>query len=375
MVGAEGMSLYKVACTLRQERVPTPTGKGLWAGTFIRKIIQHDVYKPHTVREIAQVVQSEVAARLDSEKRYGLWWFNRHRVTSSQAKKVGPEGIEYRRKTRNTRKPESEWIAVPVPDAGIPLQLVEAARAAIKNASQVSRNGHRIWELSGGVGRCGLCGAPLATHAVTKPGKMGYFYYRCGKRARFGSDVCPLPSSYVAGQVEAQVWDFVRELLKDPERLRVGLEEHIRTQQEATRRGDPEKEMNAWLDKLSELDQERRSYQRLAARGHMTDKELDEAMRELEESRRTIKSELEALEGRSRIFEDLERGRDAILESYARMLREELDVLSAEDRNRIYKMLRLEVILHPDRPISITGAFATNPDVVNAGTAPSCYPP
>ena len=165
------------------------------------------------------------------------------------------------------------------------------------------------------------------------------------------------------------------ELLKDPERLRAGLEEHIRAQQEVMRRGDPEKEMNAWLDKLSELDQERRGYQRLAARGHMTDEELDEAMRELEESRRTIKSELEALEGRSRIFEDLERGRDAILESYARMVREELDVLSAEDRNRIYKMLRLEVILHPDRPISITGAFATNPDVVNAGTAPSCYPP
>ena len=47
MVGVEGMSLYKVACTLRQERVPTPTGKGLWAGTFIRKIVQHDVHKPH----------------------------------------------------------------------------------------------------------------------------------------------------------------------------------------------------------------------------------------------------------------------------------------------------------------------------------------
>jgi hypothetical protein len=73
MVGTEGMSLYKVACTLRQERVPTLTGKGLWAGTFIRKIIKHDVYKPHTLEEIAQVVQPEVAARLDSEKRYGLW--------------------------------------------------------------------------------------------------------------------------------------------------------------------------------------------------------------------------------------------------------------------------------------------------------------
>ena len=94
------------------------------------------------------------------------------------------------------------------------------------------------------------------------------------------------------------------ELLKDPERLRVGLEEHIRTQRETTRNGDPEKEMNVWLDKLSGLDQERRGYQRLAARGHMTDEELDEVMRELEESCRTIKRELE---GRSKLIEDLER--------------------------------------------------------------------
>ncbi len=48
MVGVEGKTLYKVACTLRQERIPTPTGNGLWSGTFIRKIIKHDVYKPHT---------------------------------------------------------------------------------------------------------------------------------------------------------------------------------------------------------------------------------------------------------------------------------------------------------------------------------------
>ena len=119
----------------------------------------------------------------------------------------------------------------------------------------------------------------------------------------------------------------------------------------------------------------RRGYQRLAVRGHMTNEELDEAMRELEESRRTIKGELEALEGRSKVIEDLEGGRDATLESYARMVREELDALPAENRNRIYKMLRLEVTLHPDRPTRITGAFAANPEVCDSGTAPPCRLP
>lgn len=210
----------------------------------------------------------------------------------------------------------------------------------------------------------------MATHTVTKPTtNMRYFYYRCGKRAKFGSDGCPYPSNYGAHQVEAQVWGFVCELLKDPESLRVGLEEHIRTEREAMQYRDPDKEMNVWLDKLSQLDQERRGYQRLAARGHMTDEELDEAMGELEESRRAVKRELDALEGRRKVIDDLEKDCDAILESYAGIVREELDALGPEDRHRIYKMLRLRVTLHPDRPMMVTGAFVGDLEVGELVTA------
>ena len=161
-------------------------------------------------------------------------------------------------------------------------------------------------------------------------------------------------------------------LLNDPERLRVGLEEHLIAEREAMRYGEPEKEINARLDKLSELEQERRGYQRLAARGHMTDEELDEAMGELEESRRTMQRELEALEGRRKAMEDLERDSDAILESYATMVREELDALLPEDRHKIYKMLRLTATLYPDRPIMVTRAFVGGLRVGESETAPFC---
>jgi hypothetical protein len=43
-------------------------------------------------------------------------------------------------------------------------------------------------------------------------------------------------------------------------------------------RGDPECEAKAWLDKLPETDRERRGYQRLAAKGLVSDEELDEAL-------------------------------------------------------------------------------------------------
>jgi hypothetical protein len=42
-----------------------------------------------------------------------------------------------------------------------------------------------------------------------------------------------------------------------------------------------------WLEKLTEVDQERRAYQRLAAKGRMTDHGLDEELAELAETRRS----------------------------------------------------------------------------------------
>jgi len=48
--------------------------------------------------------------------------------------------------------------------------------------------------------------------------------------------------------------------------------------------GDPKRQAKAWLDKLAEAEAEteRRDYLRLAARGSITDRELDEALAELE---------------------------------------------------------------------------------------------
>jgi hypothetical protein len=62
----------------------------------------------------------EVAARLDPEKRYGLWWFNRRGVKVQQVSEPGPDGRRYRKTYRWHHKPKEEWVAVPVPDSGIP---------------------------------------------------------------------------------------------------------------------------------------------------------------------------------------------------------------------------------------------------------------
>jgi hypothetical protein len=106
---------------------------------------------------------------------------------------------------------------------------------------------------------------------------------------------------------------------------------------------DPDQEAASWLEKLSEVEQERRGYLRFAAKGHMTDEELNEALAELEEIRMMVEDELEIIRGQKENLEELERDRDALLESYAEMTPEALDALTPEERRQVYGMLRLRV--------------------------------
>ena len=67
--------------TLEHEGVPTPTGKRDWGKFYIRSVILDDVYRPLSFDEVNELVLPEVAAKLDPDKRYGIWWFNRERAT------------------------------------------------------------------------------------------------------------------------------------------------------------------------------------------------------------------------------------------------------------------------------------------------------
>ena len=109
-------------------------------------------------------------------------------------------------------------------------------------------------ELSGGITKCGECGCNMMIHSVAAPRVKGCrFYYRCRKRNLEGAEGCGHRKCHRADEVEPLVWEFVSTLLKDPERLRTGLERLIE-QERSVMRGDPEREAKAWLQKLSEID-------------------------------------------------------------------------------------------------------------------------
>ena len=57
-------------------------------------------------------------------------------------------------------------------------------------------------------------------------------------------------------------------------------------------------------------------------------------------------------------MEELERDRDALLELYAGAVPEALDQLDEVERNRIYRMLRLEITPRPDGILDVRGILS-----------------
>jgi site-specific DNA recombinase len=371
MVGVQGLPIRTVKRVFECEEIPTPNGGQWWSAKTIRDIILDDCYRPHTFEEVRELVGQDVAATLNPEGNYGISWYGRRRTSVKQIVELGPEGKRYRRQRGATEKPRGQWIAVPVPDSGIPRELVDAARDAITDNRKPSSAGSRFWELSGGILVCGNCGRRMTTcrRRRDRTATKYYYHYRCPKRQVEGPDACSHKKNYRAGEIEGTVWRAVSDLMKDPEQLRADLERMIESERRGMR-SDPQKEAEMWSEKLSEADRKRSGFQDMAAGGLITFEELRAKLAELGEIRETAERELTTLKHRQRHLEELEQDKDKVLETFARMAPEVLDALTPEERHRFYKMLRLRVTAAPDGSLEISGAFGENVGVCNKEPTP-----
>src|SRR5829696_97975 len=316
MAGVEGRPVYAIKRALDADGVPTPTGKkSSWDAQLIRRYLLSDLYKPHTVEEVQQIVSPEVAATLNSGKCYGVWWWGRSRVQRRQVSEPAPngDGRRYRYRYKTTERPKEEWTAVPVPDAGIPRGWVDASRDRVGKNRRTSKAAKRKWELSGVV------------------------------------------EHHRAEELEARVWETISALLKEPQRLRTGLDAMIEREREFAH-GDPEAEMKLWLDNLAEVDQKRARHQEMAADDLISFEELRARIAELDEIRITADQELRTLRGCQEQIRQLEQDKEALLEDYASLVPEALDELNAAERSRVYAMLRVEARVAPEGSLEVSGA-------------------
>lgn len=272
------------------------------------------------------IVSPEVAQRLDPEKSYGVLWYNRRRAQVRDIVVRAGEGPKKR--TRITPKPREEWIGVPVPDAGIPRDVVDAARTMLENNTATSAASGRLWELSGGIVRCSACGRRMDMQSRKKRnGKEGrYYYYRCAKRRSEGPDACPNHRHWRAERLEGQVFEAVRDLLVDPERMKRGLAELV-AREKRSAGGDPRREERRWLEAVAEGDAKRARLQHAYAEGAMTLEDLKARTAEIVDACRLARDELANARARSERLRALASDAEALVSLYSEMVPESLETI------------------------------------------------
>lgn len=367
MVGVEGTSLYAVRKALQEAGIPSPGGAKLWRQGYLREAIQDDIYRPHTSEELESIVSPQVLATLDPDRRYGVLYYDRRRQSRKKvaARNPGRYGKPYRYAYKTLEKPREEWVPIPVPDSGIPREWVDRARAAIEHNRRPSSAGLRFWELSGGILRCASCERAMQSTSIPSTTGKVHHYYRCPRRVRDGKAGCENGKNPRADHAEPLVWEMVSGLLKDPERLRIGLEAMIE-RKSGLLRGNPEREAAAWIKQLEELMRKRAAYQDQQATGLMTLDELAARLSELEDARVTVEWELTKLRGPQEEVEALKDDANTLLASYERAAPEDLDALDPEERHHVYRLMRLAVRFHPDGSLEATGDVPLDVSTLNS---------
>jgi site-specific DNA recombinase len=174
MVGEEGMTLYAVRKSLTAAGILSPSGKKLWHQGYLRTMILDDIYRPHTFEEVRELVSPAVAATLDPYSSYGVCYYDKRRQSRTAARKADKANGRYRYAYATSYRPRESWLAVPLPDSGIPRGWVDRAREAIKDnrrpplracASGSSRQACCAAPPAGG--RCRLLPSPQAPAGCT----------------------------------------------------------------------------------------------------------------------------------------------------------------------------------------------------------------
>jgi len=119
--------------------------------------------------------------------------------------------------------------------------------------------------------------------------------------------------------------------------------------------GDPAMEAAALGKRLREIMARRSRYQEMAAAGLIEFDELRERLAGIEDERQDTERALEATRHRAEHLERLEQNRSVLLEEYTGTVPEVLDTLPAEERHRVYKIIRLRAVLSPSGDLEMSG--------------------
>ncbi|MBX3055828.1 MAG: recombinase family protein [Anaerolineae bacterium] len=339
----EGLTIYAIIRRLSDMKIPSPADRGNFPHA-------------HKKRGIGEWSRGGVANILNKETYAGTWHYGKQNSNTGE------------------RNPKEHHIAVTVP-AIISRETWDIAQARkVQNKANAKRNTQYEYMVRGML-RCGQCGATVGIRA--SPLKSGVLlYYRC--EASFGTKrYCHKCSmrDFRADRVDAVVWQWLRDLLKDPETIRAKAEAYRAQRAEATR---PLRDSLAVIDHLlAERQQELKRAVDAYLKGGLLGKVLQEQAKQLEAAINSLESD------RAELVQQIEA--DTLtdeqiytLEHLAGLIGEGLGLADANftERRYIVETLRFKgKLLLIDGQKYIDASCYLGEDVLNVSTVTKNYGP
>ncbi len=317
----EGMTVRQILKRLNEGSWSPRSGGARWSASVVHRILSDPVYA-------------------------GTAYANRYRyVPPEKPRGRGPRSGE---NTRRQLRPEEEWIPIPV----LPIIDEETQRLAQaqleRNARLSFRNNKKRSYLLRCLLSCESCG--LAMYGVTykaterQPERR---YYQCGGKDPILSareHKCPQRPAK-AEELETAVWNHVKELMNDPERLLAQFESFVRSAPEGEEKEHTEqKKFEAHMKRLS------REENRLvdAYQAEVIDLgELKERREKIEERRRALAKQHGQ---RAQIREQMARAREVLedLNAFCERISSRLKEATFEEKQAILQLLIERIIVGED---------------------------
>ncbi|XXX81493.1 recombinase family protein [Sorangium sp. So ce134] len=192
------MPLRTIARRLNTQQIPTSKG-GCWRASRVHELLRNPAYMGQAAYGKSESVESRPLRPRRSKPRVARGDARTHR-----------------------RRPADQWISIPVPPI-VPAEVFAAAREQMMRNRQLSQRharGQRY--LLQGLVVCARCGYAFCGRSASKPSSSVIYRYYCCSSAQAARDgtarACNNPSIR-ADVLDAQVWDSVRQVLQDPERI------------------------------------------------------------------------------------------------------------------------------------------------------------
>lgn len=378
---AAGTSAGEMIRELDADGIPNPTGLPRWNKRSVVHFLRGPLYEPRTVEEMVLegLVPGDLLEKLDPERVYGLWIWNRRGTTTHKEW----DGERYVKRYSSRENPREQWLSVPVDitDAGLDRGRIERARERARDRYRKPSNAAgRFWQLRG-IARCGECGAVLSPQTVSRTradgSKPKNFYYQCRRRFNTGPKDCDHTRSYPAAGMEELIWEAAQGLLRHPERLQRAYEEEIERKKRALLH-DPEKETRTLTEQLEKLERRESGYYDLAADGLMSRDALRGKLAEVERQRKELEDGLRSVRNQAHGIEELRRAMLTVFGRFEELRSGELRYLDPEGRRKLYGSLDLRAEVYRDGTVTLAGIFPEDislPDLIGEHLDRSNEPP